>query len=114
MRQYDIYNVDLNPTIGCEIGKIRPCLIISDNSFGALPSKIIIPFTDWKPKYANADWMVKVNPSQANGLNKISALDCYQISNVDYQIRFSEQRGTLEHFYVPIINSVLMDMFNLQ
>lgn len=29
VRQFDVYWVDLNPTIGAEMRKIRPCVIVS-------------------------------------------------------------------------------------
>ncbi len=29
VKQYDVYWVDLNPTIGAEMQKIRPCVIVS-------------------------------------------------------------------------------------
>lgn len=32
VNQYEIYWVDLNPTIGSEINKVRPCVVISPNS----------------------------------------------------------------------------------
>ncbi|GMO63184.1 MAG: hypothetical protein Ta2A_10170 [Treponemataceae bacterium] len=46
MRQGEIWLINLDPTIGAEMKKTRPALIISDDSFGKLPLKIIIPITD--------------------------------------------------------------------
>ncbi|MGV4477928.1 type II toxin-antitoxin system PemK/MazF family toxin [Ornithobacterium rhinotracheale] len=31
VNRFDVYFVDLNPTLGSEINKVRPCVIISPN-----------------------------------------------------------------------------------
>lgn len=42
----DVYWVELDPTVGTEIRKTRPCLIISpDDMNGVLPRVIIAPIT---------------------------------------------------------------------
>jgi mRNA interferase MazF len=79
MKQGEIWLVDLNPTVGAEMQKIRPALIVNVNGLGKLPLKIIVPVTDWKERYDIAPWMLKIIPSVANGLNKESAIDCFQI-----------------------------------
>ena len=44
--QYDIYWVELDPTIGVEVNKIRPCIIISPNIINqVLLSVVIVPIT---------------------------------------------------------------------
>ncbi|MBQ9231262.1 MAG: type II toxin-antitoxin system PemK/MazF family toxin [Prevotella sp.] len=46
VKQYDVYWVDLNPTKGAEIQKIRPCVIASPNELNKyLNTVIIIPIT---------------------------------------------------------------------
>ena len=40
--------VSLEPTIGSELQKTRPAIIVNDNTLGKLPLKIIVPLTDWK------------------------------------------------------------------
>lgn len=82
MNRGDIYLINLDPTIGAEIKKTRPCIIISIDDLGKLPLKIIVPITDWKEKYSSAPWMVKIIPNQLNFLSKISTADCFQIRSV--------------------------------
>ncbi len=55
MNQSEISLINLEPTIGSEIRKTRPGVIINDNALGRHPLKIIIPFTDWKEHYAFAE-----------------------------------------------------------
>lgn len=62
MKQSEIWLVSLDPTIGAEIKKTRPAIIVNDNTLGKLPLKIIVPLTDWKDRYAVAPWLVKLVP----------------------------------------------------
>lgn len=48
MKQGEIWLVSLDPTIGSEIRKTRPAIIVNDNTLGKLPLKIIVPLTDGK------------------------------------------------------------------
>jgi len=46
MKQGEIWQIELDPTIGAEIKKVRPSLIINVDALGKLPLKIIVPITD--------------------------------------------------------------------
>jgi len=48
----------LNPTVGAEIKKKRPAVIINDDEIGILPLKVIVPITEWKDRFQGAIWMV--------------------------------------------------------
>jgi mRNA interferase MazF len=82
MKQCEIWQINLSPTIGAEIKKKRPAVIINDDCIGILPLRIIAPITDWKPHYSGAIWMVKNIPDEWNKLKKPSAIDCFQIRSV--------------------------------
>jgi len=50
--RYEVYLVNLDPTIGSEIKKTRPCIIISPNEMNKNISTIIIaPLTSTKRNY---------------------------------------------------------------
>ena len=51
MKQNEVWLINLDPTVGAEIKKTRPAVIVNDNSLGKLPLKIIVPVTDWKEIY---------------------------------------------------------------
>ena len=51
MKRNDIWLVNLDPTIGAEIRKTRPCVIVSNDAVGVLPLKVIAPLTDFKERY---------------------------------------------------------------
>lgn len=79
MKQGEIWLVNLDPTIGAEIRKTRPCIIVSDDAVGVLPLKIIAPLTDLKERYRKVPWMVVIEPDAVNSLTKPSALDLFQV-----------------------------------
>lgn len=82
MKQGEIWLVSLDPTVGSEIRKTRPAIIVNDDALGILPLKIIVPITDWKDRYSVAPWMVKLEPNEENGLSKPSSADCFQIRSI--------------------------------
>lgn len=82
MKQGEIWLVNLDPTLGAEIRKTRPAIIVNNNTLGRLPLKIIVPLTDWKPRYEIAPWMVQVTNDSMNQLKKTSSAGCFQIRSV--------------------------------
>ncbi len=94
MKQNEIWLINLDPTIGAEIKKTRPAIIVNNNALGKLPLKIIVPITDWKDRYYIAPWMIKIDPNNKNGLTKESSADCFQIRSVS-QDRFVKRLGEL-------------------
>ena len=59
MRRGKIWLINLDPTIGAEIRKSRPAVIVNDDAIGILPLKVIVPITEWKEQYAAAPWLVR-------------------------------------------------------
>jgi len=94
MKQGEIWLIGLEPTVGAEINKTRPAVIISDDRLGKLPLKIIAPVTDWKEHYSVVPWMVEINPSNRNGLSKKSSIDCFQVRSVSKN-RLIKQIGNI-------------------
>ncbi|MBC7552500.1 MAG: type II toxin-antitoxin system PemK/MazF family toxin [Taibaiella sp.] len=82
MKQGEIWLINLDPTVGAEIKKTRPAIIVNNNALGKLPLKIIVPVTDWKQQYDAAPWMVQIIPDNYNMLSKMSSADCFQIRSV--------------------------------
>lgn len=94
MKQNEIWLINLDPTIGAEIKKTRPAIIVNDNTLGILPLKIIVPITDWKKRYEIAPWMIRLKANKINGLNKASAADCFQVRSLS-QERLIKKIGDL-------------------
>lgn len=94
MKQGDIWEINLSPTVGAEIKKKRPAVIINDNAIGILPLKVIVPITEWKSRYHGAIWMVKIEPDKENNLIKTSAIDTFQVRSISTQ-RFLRKIGSV-------------------
>ena len=96
MNQGEIWLINLDPAIGAEIRKTRQAIIVSDNSLGKLPLRVIVPVTDWKEKYSLVPWMVRIVPDNQNYLVKISSADCFQIRSIS-ENRFIRKLGRIEN-----------------
>jgi len=71
--QYSIVLVNLDPTIGSEIKKIRPCVIISPNEMNFnIDTLIIAPMTTKSRKYPTR---VKINENSYIVLDQIRTVD---------------------------------------
>ncbi|OFX19949.1 MAG: PemK family transcriptional regulator [Bacteroidetes bacterium GWA2_31_9] len=95
MKQGEVWLINLDPTIGSEIKKTRPAIIVNDDLLGKLPLRIIVPLTDWKDRYDIAPWMIKIEASSNNGLNKTSSVDCFQVRSVSSE-RFVKRLGRIK------------------
>lgn len=94
-RRGEIWLVNFDPTVGSEIKKKRPAVIISSDAVGRLPIKLVAPITDWKDYFAENLWHVRIKPTIQNGLSKISAVDALQVRGMDDQ-RFIRKLGEID------------------
>lgn len=90
----DIWLANFDPTLGAEIKKIRPAVVVSSDSVGKLPLKLAAPLTDWKEYSAGNIWHVRIQPDVENGLTKVSAVDVLQLRSMDIQ-RFIRKIGEI-------------------
>ena len=109
MNRGEIWLVNLDPTIGSEIRKTRPAVIVSSDLIGILPVKIIVPLTEWKQRYASAPWMVRIDCNDQNGLSKTSAADGLQVRSVSSQ-RLIRKLGVIPNIQVAQIVQAVMNV----
>lgn len=105
-RQGEIWLVNFDPTVGAEIQKTRPAVVVGSDAVGRLPIKLVAPITDWKEYFAPNIWHVRIDPDLTNGLTKVSAVDTLQLRGMDRQ-RFIRKLGqvsapTLEEIVLAI------------
>lgn len=112
MKRSEIWLINLDPTIGAEIQKIRPAIVVSDDSMGVLPLRVIVPITDWKDRYEVANWMVKIEPDTENNLTKISSADCFQIRSVSKE-RFIKRKGFISDSIMEEIELALAHVLKI-
>lgn len=113
MQRGEIWLINLDPTVGAEIKKTRPAVIVNDDAIGILPLKVIVPITEWKDRYAVAPWMVRLEPDVANGLEKPSAADAFQVRSVA-QERFVRRLGSLSDPTMKAITKALATVLSME
>ena len=107
MKRGEVWEVNLDPTIGAEIQKIRPCIIVSRDALARLPLKIIVPLTEWNEGFSGASWHVKVEATLENGLSKASSADTYQVRSISEQ-RLIRRIGHIDESIMDRINDGLL------
>lgn len=96
--------VKLDPTVGAEAQKTRPCLIVQNdimNQYALLT--IVMPF---RPGSKQAPYVVNVQATPANGLDQDRFIDVGQIRAVDHR-RVLGLVGVLEEEYWEQIRTAL-------
>ncbi|MDE6718495.1 MAG: type II toxin-antitoxin system PemK/MazF family toxin [Treponemataceae bacterium] len=102
VNQYEVHLINLDPTIGHEIKKMRPCLVISPNEMNQnLATVIIAPMTT---KSHNFPTRVRVNFG-----GKIGWIVLDQIRTVD-KIRLAKKLGSISKKTIEQTKAVLKEM----
>jgi len=108
MKRYDLYSVSLDPTIGVEINKTRPCLIISPDEMNYnVQSVIVAPLTTI---FRNIPSRVKIEPDQINGLSEISYVALDQIKTIDKN-RCKKKIGMISFTDAIKVADLLIEIF---
>ena len=110
-----IIDVNLDPILGSETGKIRPCIIVTNNQYNQrVPVIQVVPITNWTEKKARIKTNIEILPSSFNKLTKKSIADCLQTRPIDYQRRWVNYRGKLEKEQMEQIDFALKIVFALK
>jgi mRNA interferase MazF len=104
VRRFEVYLVNLDPTLGSEIQKTRPCLVISPNEMNELIATVIIaPMTTKGRKYpTRVDCLFEGKEGQI-------VLD--QIRTVD-KVRLVRRLGKINASTQKEVLAILMQMFS--
>ncbi len=90
----EIWTVRFGPSVGAEIQKLRPAVVVSLAEIGRLPLRIVVPLTDWNATYTTFPWFVRVPATPENGLSKESGADAFQIKSLSIE-RFASKLGVV-------------------
>lgn len=112
MNQKEIWLINLDPTIGSEIKKTRPCVILNSDLVGVLPLKLIAPITDHKSNYDLVPWMVKLLPNKTNNLSKKSVIDLFQLRSVSEE-RFIKKIGLIDNKALEEAKEAIKTVFDI-
>jgi mRNA interferase MazF len=109
-----IIDVNLDPTLGSETGKIRPCVIVTNDVYNErVPVIQVVPITQWSERKSRIKTNIEILPSQENGLVKRSIADCLQTRPVDHRQRIVNIRGKLSSAGMREIDDALKIVFEL-
>lgn len=104
VNQYEIYWIVLDPTLGSEISKIRPCLIISPNDSNAyLNTVIIAPITSTIKTYPMRMELILENKKGQIALDQVRCVDKARIKNKMDSLNNSEiikLKGLIKEYLV--------------
>jgi mRNA interferase MazF len=114
LRRGWVIDVDLEPTKGSETGKVRPCIVVTNDVYNErVPVIQVVPLTEWTDKKGRIRTNIRVEPSVVNGLSKVSVADCLQTRPIDQRQRLVAVRGELEQDILAEIDQALKVVFGL-
>jgi len=104
VNRFDVYLIELDPAIGSEIKKTRPCVIVSPNEMNCLKTVLIAPMTT---KGFHAPSRVELQFQDKTGLILLD-----QLRSVD-KSRLIKKLGTVDSKTQKIISSTLDNIFEV-
>ncbi|MEE7626525.1 type II toxin-antitoxin system PemK/MazF family toxin [Methylobacter sp. Wu8] len=102
VNRFEVYLIELDPAMGSEIKKNRPCVIVSPNEMNCLKTVLIAPMTT---KGFHAPSRVELEFQDKTGLVLLD-----QLRAVD-KSRLVKKLGTIDAKAQKMISSTLVDMF---
>jgi mRNA interferase MazF len=100
IQRFEIWWVNLDPTVGSEVKKIRPCLIVSPNEVNQyLNTVTVIPLTS----------TIKLYPTRLNCIiqGKQSQLVIDQVRSIDKLSLKSKMLDLPNEYQQPIVSMIL-------
>ena len=115
LRRGTVIDVNLDPTQGSETGKVRPCVIVTNDVYNErVPVIQVVPITAWNDKKGRIRTNVELLPTSTNGLSKKSVADCLQTRPIDHRFRLVKIRGELSSDIMKKIDEALKIVFALR
>lgn len=108
MKKNDIFGVDLDPTIGAEMSKLRPCVIVSPDEMNQyLKTVIVAPLTSTNRALPTR---VLIKATAASGLKNDSYAALDQIKTID-KSRLLNHIGEISEEEKHLVSDALIEMF---
>lgn len=103
IKQYEIILVNLDPTIGSEMKKTRPCIVISPNEMNKyLQTIVIAPLTSSSKPYPTRVEIKQVKTKGWIVLDQIRTID---------RIRIVKKLGNLTATEIESVKAVIMEIY---
>jgi mRNA interferase MazF len=107
-----IWLVNFDPSIGTEIRKTRPAMIISGTLFNQRRKVTVLPITSSSPDSRVLPVVVPLEPDETNGLTTDSFIVCIDPMTFDKQ-RLVKQLGILNSDKIRQVQSILRHYLDL-
>jgi mRNA interferase MazF len=104
INQYDIVLVNLEPTLGSEISKVRPCVVISPDEMNHhLRTIVIAPVTSTLKNYPTRISLANTNVKGMVAIDQLRTVDKQRITKIIGSLEInviSKIKKTIEETYV--------------
>lgn len=93
-KQGEIWYVNLEPTVGVEIKKARPVVVVSSDALNSphWKMRIVVPCSAWQDRFQDKFFKVRIPASEETGLKKDSAAIVLQVRSLSLD-RFQDRLG---------------------
>lgn len=109
MKRFNLHIVNLDPTVGAEIKKKRPCLIVSPDEINTyLQTVIIVPLTSTQRNLPTRI-LIKATPQSSLSNDSYAVLD--RLKTVD-KSRLSAPIGEISEEEKHAVSNILKEMFD--
>lgn len=109
MKRFNLHIVNLDPTVGAEIKKKRPCLIVSPDEINTyLQTVIIVPLTSTQRDLPTRI-LIKATPQSGLSNDSYAVLD--RLKTVD-KSRLSAPIGEISEEEKHAVSDILKEMFD--
>jgi len=113
LKSGEIYCVNLDPAIGDEIKKRRPVIVVNGGHDKHLRLAIVVPVTAGSPYWDRNPFFISLEPDSNNGLQKKSAVDCFQIRAISHN-RFVEKIGNISNDEIDLIKKSMALILDIE
>lgn len=109
LHRFDVVLVNLDPSVGAEIKKTRPCLVVSPDELNdVLQTIIVAPITSTPPR--TLPTRIQLRASEHSGLRCDSFAVLDQIKSIDRR-RVITRMGRITPYEESAVTSTLLTMF---
>jgi len=109
----EIHWVNLDPTIGEEIKKRRPVIVLNAGHEKHLRLALVVPITAWNPNWEKNPFFVTLEPNSTNRLQKKSVVDCFQMRAISHK-RFAEKIGNISDEEIYLIKKSIALILDIE
>lgn len=113
MKTGDIYLVSLDPTIGEEIRKTRPVVVLNAGDRKNLRLAIVVPVTRWRQSWDTNPYFFTAEHEPHHGLGKRLVVDCFQVRALSHD-RFVKKLGALKEKEMDRVRSALALVLDIE